>query len=70
MKPITKEIQIEELVDRVPGSVGYLLEQGIKCIACGEPIWDTLEAAAQQKGFSGAQIDRFVGELNRMLEGQ
>lgn len=60
---ITKEITIEELVDNVPQSVKYLMHEGIKCIACGEPIWGTLEEAAKEKGFSDEAIDRFVSDL-------
>lgn len=66
MTAITKDITIEELVERVPGSVQYLMQQGIKCIACGEPIWGTLEEAARKKGFTVGQIDRFVDDLNQM----
>lgn len=60
---ITKDISIEELVEIVPGSVKYLMEKGIKCIACGEPIWGTLEEAAKEKGFSDMDIDGFVSDL-------
>jgi len=40
---IQKDILIEELVGVVPGAVTYLMEHGIRCIACGEPVWGTLE---------------------------
>lgn len=63
---ISRDISIEELVRIVPGSVRYLMEQGIKCLACGEPIWGTLESAALEKGFSPKQIDRFVEDLTRL----
>lgn len=36
------------LVDILPASVNYLPKKGIKCIACGEPIWGTLEEAARE----------------------
>jgi len=36
---IDEKISIEELVEIMPASVTYLLKKGIKCIACGEPIW-------------------------------
>ncbi|NIR53173.1 DUF1858 domain-containing protein, partial [candidate division KSB1 bacterium] len=42
---IRKDTTIEELVRAHPESVRYLMEKGIKCIACGEPIWGTLEEA-------------------------
>ena len=63
---IEKDITIEELVERVPGSVKYLMNEGIKCIACGEPIWGTLEEAANEKGFNENDIYRFVKELNKI----
>jgi methionine synthase II (cobalamin-independent) len=63
---ITKDITIEELVETVPGSVKYLMEKGIKCIACGEPIWGTLEDAAKEKGFSDSEINEFIIELQHL----
>ncbi len=63
---ITKDITIEELVETIPASVKYLMNEGIKCIACGEPIWGTLDEAAKEKGFNDGDIVRFVGELNEL----
>lgn len=61
---ITKEITIEELIDVVPESVTYLMNKGIRCIACGEPIWGTLQEAAKEKGFGEHEITQFVADLN------
>lgn len=58
---------IEDLVRVHPASVQYLMQKGIKCIACGEPIWGTLADAAREKGFSDADIAAFVADLNRMM---
>ena len=63
---ITKEILIEDLVERIPESVEYLMEKGIRCIRCGEPVWGTLEAAAKEKGFDEITIENFVTELNKL----
>jgi len=63
---ITKDIHIEDLVQLKPGSVLFLADRGIKCIACGEPIWGTLEDAAREKGFSDEQIESVVRELNAL----
>jgi len=65
---ITKDISIEELVDNVPQSVKYLMNEGIKCIACGEPIWGTLEEAAKEKGFNDEDIAKFVQELQEFAD--
>lgn len=61
---LAKDIEIEDLVSHYPFSVKYLSEKGIRCIACGEPIWGTLEEAALEKGFDQDQIEVFVRELN------
>ncbi len=63
---ITREITIEDLVNEKIDSVRYLADKGIKCIACGEPIWGTLEEAAREKGFSDEEIERFVKELDAL----
>jgi len=63
---IDKKILIEELVDNFPFSVNYLSSQGIKCIACGEPIWGTLEEACLEKNFTSKDIQEFVRELNTL----
>ena len=68
MGKITKDIEIEDLVELLPDSVTYLMEQGIRCLRCGEPIWGTLEQAAKEKGFNDEDIEKFVKELNEMLE--
>ena len=65
---IDKNILIEDLVTRFPKAVGYLMKKNIKCLACGEPIWGTLEQAARQKGFSDAEIAVFVDELNELAD--
>ena len=61
---IDRDMLIEDLVREVPGAVAYLAKKNIKCLACGEPVWGTLEEVAKKKGFSDGEIDRFVSELN------
>lgn len=65
---ITPQIEIEDLIKILPESVEYMMNKGIRCLRCGEPIWGTLENAAIEKGFSGSEINSFVTELNGMLE--
>ena len=65
-KRIDKDISIEELIEVLPASVPYLSRKGIKCIACGEPIWGTLQEAAEEKGFKSEEIESFILELNAM----
>lgn len=63
---ITKDIAIEDLVNAIPASVKYMMDQGIRCLRCGEPIWGTLESASREKGFSDRDIEKFVKDLNKL----
>ncbi len=67
MERIVKTVEIEELVNAVPESVTYLMQKGIRCLRCGEPIWGTLESAAKEKGFDDIEIENFVVDLNKLL---
>ncbi len=67
-KIIDKTITIEDLVSDYSFSVNYLMKQGIRCIRCGEPMWGTLETASLEKGFNDDDIQRFVDEINAMIE--
>ncbi len=63
---IESQILIEDLVDNYPFSVRYLMQNGIRCIMCGEPIWGTLEEAAKEKGFGESDVNRFVSEMKTL----
>ena len=63
---ITKDTNIDVLIDKVSKSMKYLSEKGIRCVICGEPIWGTLESAAKEKGFNDDQIKTFVKELQAL----
>ncbi|GBD90072.1 hypothetical protein BMS3Abin04_00788 [bacterium BMS3Abin04] len=67
---ISKDMEIEDLINSLPDSVVYLMEQGIRCLRCGEPIWGTLESAAKEKGFSDDEIQKFMDDLNKMAARQ
>lgn len=64
-----RDILIEELVAEVPDSVPFLRSRGIPPVACGEPLWGTLEDAAKERGFTDAEIDALVAELARLPRG-
>ena len=66
MKRINREIEIEDLLKIIPESVTYLMEKGIRCLRCGEPIWGSLESAAKEKGFNDKEITKFVEEINNL----
>ena len=64
---IHKEMLIEDLVREYPQLVGPLKSEGIVCIACGEAVWGTFEAQAQEKGIKN--IDEIMSRMNAILSG-
>ena len=65
-KTITRDMSIEQLVELKEEAVDFLFKKDIRCIRCGEPIWDSIGEAARKKGFSDEQIDQLVDELNAL----
>jgi len=63
---ISKSISIEDLVEKYPFASHYLAVKGIRCVACGETVWLTLEEAAKERGFDDDAIDEVVNELKMM----
>ncbi len=63
---IARDMTIEDLVELKEEAIEFLFKRDIRCIRCGEPIWDTIEEAARKKGFSEEAIDQLVAELNRL----
>ncbi len=63
---ISENTSFEELLEEIPESVAYLMEKGIKCFACGEPVWGTLGEVSRAKGFTEEQIAGFITDLNGM----
>lgn len=53
---ITREILIEDLVENYPESVSILMEYGVQCIACGEPVWGTLGEKVDSKGLQAEPV--------------
>ena len=67
-KVIDKHSTIEEITNLNPETVTYLMDKGIRCYICGEPIWGTLEEVAKSKGFNDKEIKIFVRDINKMMK--
>lgn len=67
---IKNDILIEDLVNDYAFAVKYMMEKGIRCIMCGEPIWGTLEEAARKKDFSVSEINEFVEEMKKLAKNE
>lgn len=66
---ITKNIYIEDLVERYPELISPLADFGLFCLRCGEPVWGTLEELAEEKNLQ-ERLDEIVNQLNDILKTQ
>jgi len=66
MATITTGTSIEELLELLPEANGYLIEQGLPCLVCGEPFWGSVGDLAAKHGVE--DVERIVMELNGMFE--
>jgi hypothetical protein len=65
---LTGETSVERLLEEEPGAADWLLQRGIVCLRCGEPFWGTLAELLKNKGYSPADVEKIVAELNAFLE--
>lgn len=65
MTEIKAHTSIDELLELLPEANGYLIEQGLPCLVCGEPFWGSIGDLAGKHGVE--DVERIVSELNEML---
>jgi hybrid cluster-associated redox disulfide protein len=64
---ITKNILIEDLVEKYPKLAEVLVEEyGFHCIGCMASGMETLEQGAQVHGMSQKEIKKMVEDLKRL----
>lgn len=64
---VSRDSVIEDLVNEHPDSITFLMEKGIRCLRCGEPIWGTLGSAMDEKDFPIDRQMEIVQELRAFL---
>ncbi len=64
---ISRDTIIEDLVEAYPDAITFLMEKGIRCLRCGEPIWGTLGSAMDEKDFPVERQMEIVQELRGFL---
>lgn len=62
---INRQTSVEELLERYPEAAGFFTKRGIKCIACGAPVWGTLEELIS--GVEPDKVDEVLAELKTFL---
>jgi len=64
MEKITKDTTIEEVLEKFPMTVGTFMEYKIPSLVCGEPLWGTVEEAAQKYG---VDLNTLLKSLNEVV---
>ena len=64
-KKITKEMKIEEILQRYPESVEIFLKHGFHCLGCAAASFENLEDGAKAHGIDA---DKLVEELNATIK--
>ncbi|HEX05384.1 MAG TPA: hypothetical protein ENH10_09585 [Bacteroidetes bacterium] len=64
-RPITAEMDLEDVASITPKAIRLLTERNIVCIACGTPLWKTVGEAIQDAGLDN--VDVIVAEVNAEL---
>jgi len=67
-KLITKEMWIEEILEKYPTAQEFLSKKNIVCVMCGEPVWGSLKELMQDKEFSDEEINTIIKELNEFIK--
>ena len=65
--PITKKMNISEVVARWPETRLVLSEYNLHCVGCHASSFDTLEAGAKVHGMSEDEIDQMIDDLNIVI---
>ncbi len=65
MKFIVKSMEIEDIVEKYPETIGPMQEMGVQCMVCGEPVWGTLGERIEEKGLSNEE--EILDRLNEIV---
>lgn len=63
---ISRDTDIEDIVNDYPELIGPLKDYGITCIMCGEPVWGTLDEITKLKNVQN--LDEIVDTMNNIIK--
>ncbi|MFH1129117.1 MAG: DUF1858 domain-containing protein [Patescibacteria group bacterium] len=62
---ITKEMKIEEVLQKYPETMEIFMKYGFHCLGCASASFENVEDGATVHGID---IDKFIEELNATIE--
>ena len=63
---ITKNMSIEEIINKIPNAAGIMFNYGLHCVGCHVAASESLEQGAKAHGLSDKQIADLVKEINKL----
>jgi len=61
---ITKEMKIEEILEKYPETLSVFVKHGFHCVGCAAASFENLEEGATAHGID---IDKLIEELNKAI---
>ncbi len=62
---ITKEMKIEEVLQKYPETMEVFMKYGFHCLGCAASSFENIEDGANVHGID---IDKFIEELNKIIK--
>ena len=66
MDAIKLNMEIEDIIQKYPETIGPMQEMGVQCMLCGEPVWGTLGERIAEKELSNT--DEILERLNLIVK--
>ncbi|MBI2029883.1 DUF1858 domain-containing protein [Candidatus Gottesmanbacteria bacterium] len=65
---ITKDIKINEIIDKYPEITPILLGYGLHCVGCNFSHHDTIEIGAKVHGLTDEDVEMMIRDANALIE--
>jgi len=65
---ITRNTNINEIIEKYPKATDRLIEMGLGCVGCSAAFIETIEQGLIVHGFSKKEAGKIIKELNKTIE--
>ncbi len=65
---ITKDMNINELIDKYPDVIPVLMAYGLRCVGCNFAQHDTLATGAKLHGIKEEELKLMIKDVNKVLD--
>ena len=67
-EPITKDIKINDLIDKYPEITPILLGYGLHCVGCNFSHHDTVAIGAKVHGLTDEDLEMMIRDANALIK--